>query len=151
MNTRLFLKTLALVTALAVVIYVIQSLRSPQIQTQVADPNSVLGILVGSDQRLLNWCPQEVSKVELFTENGEVLKELTSKQDVSAVCELMVGGFSKEGTESPKFSVILKAYPISGAPVVLEQQAGSDAIFRFKGMPFSCPGLVKALGRLTAP
>lgn len=140
-----------MVTALVVVVYVIQSLRSPQIQTQVADPNSVLGILVGSDQRLLNWCPPEVSKVELLSETGEILKELTSKQDVSAVCELMVGGFSQEGTESAKFSVILKAYPDKGAPVVLEKQVGGGAIFRFKGMPFSCAGLVKALGRLTAP
>jgi len=138
-----------MVTALVVVVYVIQSLRSPLVQTRAADPNSVLGILAGSDQRLLNWCPSDVSKVELLSETGETLKELTSAQDVSAVCELLVGGFSQEGSESPKFYVILKAYPATGAPVVLERQVGGGAIFRFKGMPFSCSGLVKALGRLT--
>lgn len=148
MKMGFFFRVMALVVALVVVIYSIRALQSSQIAPQVADPNSIIGMLAGSDQRLLNWCPAEVSKVEIFAVDGESLKVLTTPQDLSAVCELMVGGFAQSGTESPKFSVILKAYSSLGVEHSLEKQVGTEPIFRFKGMPFSSSGLDRALARL---
>lgn len=150
MNLSLLFKTLALVTALVIVIYCIKALQSPTAQTQVGDPNSVIGLLVGGDQRLLNWCPQGTAEVAVLAEDGAVLKALTSPQDISAVCELMVGGFSQEGTETPKYRGLLRAQPASGPSLVLEVQIGGAAIFKYKGMPFFSPGLNRALERIGA-
>ncbi|WP_374076715.1 hypothetical protein [Bdellovibrio bacteriovorus] len=150
MKTGLILKVSMLLLALAAVIYGIKALQSPKIQTQAGDPNSVIGLLVGSDMRMLNWCPGTVTKVEVYSEAGEILKTLTSKQDLSAVCELMIGGFTQDPAEVPVYKLKMKAYPESGNPVSLEKSSQTP-IFRVQGMPFSSPGLVKALERLAVP
>ncbi|MEK2643757.1 hypothetical protein [Bdellovibrio sp. BCCA] len=150
MKLGLILKVSMLLLALVVVIYGIKALQSPKVQTQAGDPSSVVGLLLGGDQRLLNWCPGDTAKVEIFSETGEVLKTLTSKQDLSAVCELMIGGFTQDPAETPVYKLKLKAYPGSGNPVSLEKAVQSP-IFRVQGMPFSSPGLVKVLERLAVP
>lgn len=151
MKTGLFFKILILGLSLGAVFYLIETLDSGRLNTKAGDPNSFIGLMLGGDQRLLNWCPADVEKVEIFHgDNLEVAKVLTSPQDLSAVCELMIGGFS-EGSQPPSFKIKLRAYPKgSGNPVSLEKADGAP-LFRVKGMPFSCPGLEKVLGRLENP
>ena len=149
MNTGFVFKISVLVVAFIVVIYGISELKSPSIQTKVGDPDSFLGALLGGDQRLFNWCHPNVERVEVFDQKGQVIKVLTSAQDISAVCELMIGGFS-QGDEKQVFSLKLRSHSkTQEAPIDLEQSA-KNTVFSVKGMPFSCPGLVNALVRLEA-
>lgn len=148
MEIGFFFKISILVLALVAVIYAMRLLKSPA-SKQAADPGSVVGLLAGSDYRLLNWCPENLIKIELYAESGEVIKTLTSQQDFVAVCELMVGGFVQDPARSPVFKTRIKAYPQSGNPVSLDMDF-SAKVFQIKGMPFSSPGLLRALDRLTA-
>lgn len=149
MRFGLIIKILILVITFGVVLYGIRALKSPSVQTSAGDPNSIVGLLIGGDQRLLNWCPPDVQKVEIYDHSGSVVRILTSAQDISAVCELMIGGFS-QGAQTPQFKVKLQSYSKSSeAPVALEAAEGAP-LFRVKGMPFSSPGLVKALERFEA-
>ncbi|WII73891.1 hypothetical protein QJS83_08380 [Bdellovibrio sp. 22V] len=151
MKMGLVIKVLMMVLSLAAVLYGIKALKSPSVQQKADDPNSFVGLLIGGDQRMLNWCPEGVTSVELYSDSGEISRVLTSKQDISAVCELMIGGFSMEGGQEPVYKLRLRALTEgSGNPVSLEQAQGT-AIFRVKGMPFSCPGLMKILERFNSP
>lgn len=150
MKLGLIFKISVLLLALVIVIYGIQALRSPKVQTQLGDSNSVLGLLVGGDQRLFNWCPEKTQKIEIISDSGVVQKTLTTPQDISAVCELMIGGFTQESAEATAFIPKFKAYPESGEPVTLDINPQTH-IFRVKGMPFSSPGLRKVLERLAIP
>lgn len=136
-----------LMGALAGVLYIMQALKSPTIQTQAGDPNSFVGLLTGGDQRLFNWCPLETEKVQIFQwDTGEVRKILTTPQDLSAACEIMISGFS-QGVHAPRFKILMTAFPKnSGNPVSLEKAEGVP-LFQVGGMPFSSPGLVKVIER----
>ncbi|XGC80947.1 hypothetical protein ACES2L_00430 [Bdellovibrio bacteriovorus] len=150
MKTGLILKISMLVFAFVAVLYGIKALQSPQTQRHASDPNSVIGLLVGGEYRLLSWCPEKTVKLELLSENSEVLKTFSSAQDLSAACELMVGSFSQEQNYEPKYRPLLKAVSESGETKILEKDVGKE-IFRVQGMPFSSPGLVKVLKRFEAP
>lgn len=150
MKIGFILKIVVLCAALGFVIYGIRALQSPQVQTKLGEPNSALGILLGSDQRPLNWCPQNVQKVEIFSETGQVFRVLSTPQDISAVCELLIGGFTQSSETPPAFYLKMRAYPVSGNPVSLEATQ-DGAVFRVQGLPFSSPGLVKVLKRLGPP
>lgn len=152
MKLGFFLKIAILVISLIGVIYIMRLLRTSEVDNnkQLTDSNSVVGLLVGGDYRLLNWCPEGLKKIEIYSEAGEVVKVLDSKHDFVAVCELMVGGLIQDSSYSPKYRPKLKAYPESGGPVTLEMDWESRA-FQVKGMPFSSPGLIKALDRLSTP
>lgn len=137
--------------ALAVVLYAIRSLRSPDVAQKAADPQSALGVLLGGDYRPLNWCPQGVTKIELFADSGELTRILESKGEISSVCEIMTAGFSSEGLEEAVYIKRLAVHgPLRGEIVILEQAQG-QAVFRVKGLPFGSPMLNKALARLATP
>lgn len=138
-----------MVFALFVVIYAIKSLNTAKTQSVGSDPNSFVGLLLGGDQRLLNWCPTDVFKVEILDSSGKVQKTLSDANDISSVCELMVGGFV-QGEQQPIYSVHLKAYGKDLKSLHELEQAGRESLFRYQGMPFSCAGLVKALERIEA-
>lgn len=147
MKIGFILKISMLLLAFVSVLYGISALKSPTLETKVGDPNSFLGALLGSDQRLYNWCHPDADRVEIFNAQGQVFKVLTSSQDISAVCELMIGGFS-QGDDKQEFSLRLRSHSkTQAAPIDLEQSS-KNTIFSVKGMPFSCPGLVNALMRL---
>ncbi|MGZ3771807.1 MAG: hypothetical protein ACXVCP_01475 [Bdellovibrio sp.] len=150
MKLGFFLKISILVFSLIGVLYVMRLLKSSETAQAPSDPNSVVGLLVGGDLRLYNWCPQDLLKIEVFTEDGQILKTLNLKQDFVAVCELMIGGFVLDPAHPPQFKIKLKAYAASGNVVSLEMDPALK-VFRVKGMPFSSAGLNKALDRLSAP
>lgn len=150
MRFGFILKLLALVFSLTVVIYAMRSLRSMSEQPVNSDSDSMLNLLVGEQQKLFNWCPQDVVKVEIYTENSELVRTLNSTSEISAVCELMIGPVIKNQARPFLFRPKLKAYSKSNEIVVLEMDS-QDKIFQVKGMPFTSPNLNKALDRLTNP
>ena len=151
MKISFILKILAMMISLGSVIYGIRALRSPEMMQSASDPQGSLSLLLGSDFRAMNWCPQDVSKVEIYDLKGEKFKELTSAQDLASVCEIMQGAFSNVGLESATYSRRMVAYGSgTGLPTELEQISGQE-IFRLKGLPFRSPMLVKVLDRFEKP
>lgn len=151
MKTSFILKILAMMISLGAVIYGIKALRSPEMMQSASDPQGSLSLLLGSDFRAMNWCPQDVTKVEIYDFKGAKFKELTSAQDLASVCEIMQGAFSNEGLESATYSRRMVAYGGgTSLPTELEQISGQE-IFRLKGLPFRSPMLVKVLDRFEKP
>ena len=92
-----------------------------------------------------------VTKVEIYKDDGKTLsRSLTSTQDLSAVCEIFVGGFS-QGPEAPEFVLKMRAFGQPSEGSVPFEKALNAPIFRYKGMPFASSGLQKSLARLEAP
>lgn len=150
MKISFYLKIGVMLISLGAVLYAIQALRSRDVTNKISDPQSALGILIGSDYRPLNWCPPETIKVEIYSFQGTLQKTLSSPEDVSAVCEIMMGAFSSEGIEEKAYRQRLVAVDARGENKVLQQHEGRP-IFRVQGMPFSSPMLEKALVRIEAP
>ena len=140
-----------MVISFGIVIYAIQTLRSKEFSEKASDPQSALGLLIGSDYRPLNWCPAGVKKVELFGADGALVRVVESAADLSAVCEIMMGAFSSEGIDEASYVKKLAAHGAPGGEIVLMEQVPGKPLFRVKGMPFSSPMLAKALERLTGP
>lgn len=147
MKTGLILKISILLLAFVAVLYGIKALQSPRVQNSSADPNSVIGLLVGGEFRLLNWCPEKLKTIDLLSESGEVLKTFSEPQDLSSICELMIGSFNQDPQHEPRYRPVLKAFTENGETKILEKDVTSE-IFRVQGMPFSSPGLMKVLKRL---
>lgn len=150
MKLGFFIKISILVISFIAVIYIMRFLHSSDVKKTATDPNSVVGLLVGGDYRLLNWCPEGLKKIEIYSESGQIIETLTSKEDFVAVCGLMVGGITQDPAHPPFFKTKLVAYPHSGNPVSLDMDSHLK-LFQVKGMPFSCPGLIRALDRLALP
>ncbi len=151
MKISFFLKISMMLIALASVLLAIRALKTGEVVDKLSDPQSSLGLLIGSDYRPLNWCPPGVQKVEVFELGGSLQKTLRAAADVSAVCEIMMGAFSSEGIEEGSYRKKLAAHGPSDAEIVIMEQVPGRPVFRVKGMPFSSPMLFKALERLTSP
>ncbi|MFV3407671.1 hypothetical protein [Bdellovibrio bacteriovorus] len=151
MKSTLYLKIGMMVLALVGVFYGMKALDGGALEDKASDPQSALGLLIGSDYRPLNWCPEKAPKVEIFDQAGAVVKTLEKPEDISSVCEIMMGAFSMEGIEESSFKKILAAHGASSGEIVILEQVPGKPVFRVKGMPFSSPMLSKALDRLAAP
>ncbi len=57
--------------ALAGVLYAIRALNTGDVADKLSDPQSALGLLIGSDYRPYNWCPEKVVKVEMEDTEGK--------------------------------------------------------------------------------
>lgn len=136
--------------ALVGVFYGMRALDGGALEDKATDPQSALGILIGSDYRPMNWCPEKTQKIELFDSTGGLQATFEKPEDISSVCEIMMGAFSMDGIEESSFKKTLVAFGAAAEGVVLEQVPGKP-VFRVKGMPFSSPMLSKALDRLVAP
>ena len=139
-----------MILALVGVIYLMRTLNSGDAERSMSDPQSALGILIGAELRPLNWCPEDVSRIEIFDQDGAQLKSFTSKVELSRVCELMVGGFQKTDDQQLTFKKRIVASNAQGKHEFLEQ-ANLPSIYRVQGMPFGSPMLDKALQALLDP
>lgn len=143
-----YLKIVVLIAALAGVLLLMKRLNSPDQQKIAKDPNSIMGILLGSDLQLYNWCPPEVEKIEIYSNQSQALiKSVNSPQDISALCELMIGTNDK-GPMDAKFDTKLKAYSKKDGEVVTLESVFGQPLYRVKGASFYCKALDKALNRL---
>ncbi|KYG69054.1 hypothetical protein AZI87_07475 [Bdellovibrio bacteriovorus] len=150
MKISFYFKIAMMIVSLGVVLYAIRALQTREFKQKLSDPQSALGILIGSDYRPMNWCPPETAKVEIYSLTGELKKTLTSSSEISSVCEIMLGGFTSEGVDEAAYKKRLVALTSSGESKTLEQNE-KIPVFRAQGMPFSSPMLTKALERLEAP
>lgn len=149
MKASFFLKVIVLVISLAGVIYAIVSLRSNGFDSGT-DQNSAMSLLIGGDYRPINWCPTPTERVEILDPTGQVMATITEQAEISALCEIMMGAFSSEGVSEADYKIRMIAYDKQGNSKPLEQNLG-QSVFRFEGMPFSSPMLIKALERLPKP
>ncbi|GEM_PF-1556681 len=150
MKASFFLKIIVLVISLAGVIYAIVSLRENGFGSQDQDQNSAMSLLLGGDYRPINWCPTPTERVEILDPTGQVMATVTDEAEISALCEIMMGAFSSEGVSEADYKTRLIAYDKQGNSKSMEQNLG-QSVFRFEGMPFSSPMLIKALERLPKP
>lgn len=151
MKSTVYLKIGMMVLALVGVFYGMKALDGGALEDKASDPQSALGLLIGSDYRPLNWCPEKTQKVEIHDPAGSVIKTLEKPEDISAVCEIMMGAFSMDGIEESSFKKTLAAHGASAGGIVILEQVPGKPVFRVKGMPFSSPMLSKALDRLAVP
>ncbi|KHD88552.1 MAG: hypothetical protein OM95_08575 [Bdellovibrio sp. ArHS] len=150
MKISFYFKIAMMIVSLGAVLYAIRALQTREFKQKLSDPQSALGVLIGSDYRPLNWCPGGTVKVEVYSLTGELKKTLTSSSEISGVCEIMMGGFTSEGVEEAAYKKRLIALTSSGESKILEQNE-KVPVFRAQGMPFSSPMLTKALERLESP
>ncbi|MGZ3775298.1 MAG: hypothetical protein ACXVCN_16345 [Bdellovibrio sp.] len=150
MKFGFFIKVIVLVFSFVGVIYAMRLLQAPDRPKPSNNVNSVMGLLAGSDLRLLSWCPEGLLKIEVYSETDELVKTLSINRDFASVCELMVGGVVTDPAKPMHFKIKLKAIRTSGSPVLLEMDYSSH-VFQVKGMPFSSAGLLKVLDRLSIP
>ncbi|UXR65651.1 hypothetical protein EZJ49_05225 [Bdellovibrio bacteriovorus] len=151
MKISFVLKISMMLIALAGVLYAIRALNTGGVADKLSDPQSALGILIGSDYRPYNWCPEKTTRVDVFAQDGSILKTLEAPADISAVCEIMMGAFSSEGIEEGSYHKVLAAHGIAESEIVILEGVAGKPVFRVKGMPFSSPMLSKALDRLAVP
>ena len=137
--------------ALAGILYAIRALNTGDVADKLSDPQSTLGLLIGSDYRPYNWCPEKTRKVDVFAQDGAILRVLEAPADISAACEIMMGAFSREGIEESSYQKILAAHGDTESEIVIMEGVSGKPVFRVKGMPFSSPMLSKALDRLAIP
>lgn len=149
MDFKFFAKALFMVGSLGLVIYGIQTLKSPKFAEQAQKEDSALNLLLGTEARPMNWCMMNPVKVEIYS-GEKLVKTLTENKDISAVCEILIGSLTKEAADKAPYAKRLVATDAKGTEKVLEQAYGTG-YFRVQGMPFSSPMLEKALGRLTQP
>lgn len=150
MKASLLLKVAVLLMSLAGVIYAIVSLRTNGFGSGDQDQNSAMSLLIGGDYRPINWCPTPTERVEILDPTGQVMATITDEAETSALCEIMMGAFSSEGVSEADYKTRLIAYDKQGNSKSMEQNLG-QSVFRFEGMPFSSPMLIKALERLPKP
>ncbi|QLY25570.1 hypothetical protein [Bdellovibrio sp. KM01] len=150
MGFKFWLKVAFMIGSFGLVIYGMQQLRSSEFAREAQKDDSALSLLLGGETRPLNWCLPETKKVEILSEKGEVLKALTSAQDISSVCEILIGPISTDVVQKSKFNRRLVASDAKGTTKTLEQAANSP-YFRADEMPMSSVMLEKVLQRLLQP
>lgn len=150
MKNSFYAKIGLLIVALGGVFYIINMLDSGAVTKRLTDPNSSLGLLLGSDLKPHNWCPANTVEVEVFDDSGKSLKTVSSAVDISAACEIMVGSFSNEGIDEANFIRRLAAKGKDGQTRVLEH-IPEKPIFRVQGLPFSSPMLLKNIANISRP
>ncbi len=133
--------------ALVGIFYLMRALDSGDVERSISNSGSGLGILIGSDLRPLNWCPPSVTKIEIYSPDGVVIKTFESAVELSRLCELMVGGFHKASEQEPTFYKKMRAFSAAGETLQLDQ-ATQPGLYRVQGMPFSSPMLNSALKAL---
>lgn len=136
--------------ALGGVFYIIHQLDSGVVTKRLTDPNNSLGLLLGSDLKPYNWCPQETMAVEIFGNAGESVGIVSSALEISSACEIMVEPFSSDGIDEKDFTKRLAAKGKDGQVRILEQ-IPEKSIFRVQGLPFSSPMLLKNIANISSP
>jgi len=142
MPTKLILKVLLLIAAFAGVIYLMNHLRSSDI-----NDSGVVATLLGSgNSKPYNWCGGFEDFVSVFSTNEAIsaTKKL-SKVDASRVCEVLMEPVSAEEAHGD-FKPVAQAVPPNQEARILEQN--SQGVFRVGGLPFRSASLTKVLSEL---
>ncbi|UYL10464.1 hypothetical protein B9G69_007715 [Bdellovibrio sp. SKB1291214] len=150
MGFKFWLKIAFMIGSFGLVIYGMKQLRSSEFARDSQKEDSALALLLGGDTRPLNWCLADTKKVEIYSGKGEVQKTLESAQDISSVCEILIGPISAEAVQKSQFLPRLIATDAKGAKKTLEQ-APNSPFFRVDDMPMSSTVLEKVLQRLAQP
>jgi hypothetical protein len=150
MKIGFWAKIAMMLVALAGVFYTMRSLDSGEVSRKLSDPNGSLGLLLGSDEKITNWCPKETVEIELYGDDGALLKSLSTPVDISSLCEIMVSSFTNEGIDEKSYAKRLAAKSKAGDIKILEQ-IPDKPIFRVQGLPFKSPMLLKNIANRVKP
>ncbi len=150
MGFKFWLKVAFMIGSFGLVIYGMKQLRSSEFAREAQKDDSALSLLLGGETKPVNWCFPETTKVDILSDKGEVLKSLTSAQDISSVCEILIGPISADVVQKAPFTRRLVASDAKGTTKNLEQ-APNSPFFRADEMPMSSVMLQKVLQRLMQP
>jgi hypothetical protein len=150
MGFKFWLKVAFMIGSFGLVIYGMKQLKSADFAREAQKDDSALSLLLGGESKPVNWCFPETKKVDVLSDKGEILKSLTSAQDISSVCEILIGPISTEVVQKSQFTRRLVASDTKGATKTLEQ-APNSPFFRADEMPMSSAMLEKVLQRLMQP
>ena len=146
MDKRLIFKVRMLLVSFGVVIFGIKTLKSPEFTRNSQNPDSAMSLLLGSDVRPLNWCPEKTLRLELLDNNGQIQRTVESSQEISSLCETMIGGVNQDQLAKAVFHDRIVSRNSDKVRKILEQSE-DGSLFRVQGMPFSSPMLQKAVER----
>ena len=150
MKISFFAKLGMMLIALFGVIYFMKSLDSGAISKELTNPDNSLSLLLGSDEKVNNWCPSQTVAVEIYNDEGALIKTVNTAVDISSLCEVLVGSFNNDGIDEKSYLKRLVAKDKTGAAKVLEQIPGKD-IFRVQGLPFRSSMLLKNIANRANP
>jgi hypothetical protein len=150
MKITFYAKIGMMIVALAGVFYGMRRLDSGDVGRKLSAPDSTLGVLLGSNEKITNWCPPETVEVELYSEDGSLLKGFSAPVDISSFCEIMVGSFDNAEVDEKAYGKRLAAKSKAGDVKVLEQISGKP-IFRVQGLPFKSDMLLKNIANRVKP
>jgi hypothetical protein len=145
MDKRVLAKILGMLVLLVFVVYTIKFIKSDEFVQNAESSDSALSILIGSQAHPVNWCPRQVTKLEVFDDDGHVTQTLTTYPETVRVCEVMMGSVAKDALDSTEFVQRAIATGAKGEQKILEQGKKGSPIFRLQGMPFTSAMLEKAL------
>jgi hypothetical protein len=138
--SQLGFKVVFLAIALIAVFVFIERLQS-QAKKPLGEDNP-LALLVGSEiGRPLNWCPQNVTKLQIESNPVETLVE---SPKIQSYCQLLSESFDSSKIDMQSFRPIMKAFGADGKEIVLEVDA-SRQVFRYQGLPFGSKQLSRDL------
>lgn len=147
MFKRIILKFSLLILTFCVVLYGMEALRSADFLREPQSAMNAVALLFGGDFRPLNWCPDKVTSVIIFSSNKDISMTFKSLQELSSVCEVMIGPVNKDQLSAANFSRRLEAKSSTNSITVVLEQSQDGKLFRVQGMPFSSPILEKILDR----
>lgn len=127
-----------------------QSLDTSDVTQRLMDPDNTLNLMLGSDEKVTNWCPAGTVEVELYGDNTIAKHTFHSAEDISSLCEIMVGSFNNDGIDEKTYAQRLVAKAGNGDVKVLEQ-IPEKPIFRVQGLPFRSPMLLKNIANRASP
>jgi len=139
----LTLKITMMVLALVGVFYFMSRLNSSVTEPQVGEKNP-LAMLFGDDMgRPLNWCPNDVQRVQV---EGVPEELVTNQTQIQSYCQILTEGFDNSKLDLKSFKPIIKAFGASGKEFVIEADS-SGKVFRFQGLPFGSKQLSRQLDK----
>jgi hypothetical protein len=140
MRVLFFLKISAMVFALVVVFYAMRYLKSRDFVEQSKNPDSTLGLLLGtSEVKPFNWCPEKVQRVQILVPP----QNITDTRELIGLCQVMMEPVLKTDADVADYHVVATAGAATGPEKKLERN--SKGVFRVEGLPFRSKFLEQSL------
>lgn len=137
-------KIILLAFALIGVFYLMNQLQPGNMTEPETGEKNPLAALFGSDMgRPLNWCPQDVQRLQVETTPQEIV---TNQVQIQSFCQILTEAFDSSTLDMQSFKPILKAFGSSGNEFVIEADA-TGKVFRFQGLPFGSKQLSRQLDK----
>lgn len=138
-NAQLGFKIVMMAAALVVVFAIIDNLQPHR---QKPGEDNPLAILIGSEvARPLNWCPQDVVRLEIEAKPSETVAD---SAQIQSYCQTLSESFDSSKIDSQTFRPIMRAFTGDQKEVVLEVDA-TGQVFRYQGLPFGSKQLSRQL------